>query len=95
MQAGREIIWEFGNVVSYKISLTHIDPLIARELGQRSLLDVMVEDDIFECLTPIVAMVIQDKWETYAKCCMLQQVRVLSVAVLQVLLLLQANGLFT
>jgi len=65
----REIIWKFGNVVSYKMSLDFIDPLISHQLGHKSLLDLIVEQNIGECLTPLVVMVIEDKWDTYAKYC--------------------------
>jgi len=68
-KACRETIWEFGNVVAYKMSLDYIDPLIAHEFGYKSLLDLIVEQNIWECTTPLVAMLIDDKWHTYAKYC--------------------------
>ena len=67
LQACREIIWEYGQVVCYKVSLDMIDSLSAHRLGYTSLLELLVDENITECTTPLIELLINDKWEAYGR----------------------------
>ena len=74
-QSCREVIWEFGNVVSYKVTLDFIDSLSAHRLGHKSLLELLVDENITECTTPLIELLINDKWEAYGRCACNNQLR--------------------
>ena len=65
LQSCHEVNWEFGNVVSYKVPLDFIDSVIAHQLGHASLLELLVSENIIECTTPLIELLINDKWESY------------------------------
>ena len=49
--------------MSYKVSLDVIDSTTAHQLGHVSLLELLVDNDIIECTTPLVELLINDKWK--------------------------------